>query len=458
MLNISPNSINNQINLKNFSSYKLLKDKNLSNRSYWFFGIGFILFLIILFLPWTQNINAKGYVTTRSPQQRPQSVQSVIAGRIDNWFVKEGDYVSVGDTIAYISEIKSEYFDPNLLERTNEQIDAKSQSANSYDQKIAALQRQYRALEDARELKLRQNENKIIQAKNKIKSDSIDLVAYENNLKLTENQYNRTKELYDKGLKTLTELQEKEYKLQESSAKLIVLQNKLLNEKNELANLELEALSVEQDYADKLAKSQSEQQSAFSSKFEAVAETSKLRNQYSNYDARKQFYYITAPQSGYITKTLKKGLGETVKEGTEIVTIMPSDYDLAVEVYIKPQDVPLINLGNPVQLRFDGWPAIVISGWPKAFTGIFTGDVVSIDRYIGDNGYYRIIISPNNEEKNWPTNLSIGTGVSSFILLKEVPIWYEAWRQLNGFPPDYYKEEKENSEKLKRKAPLKSVK
>jgi len=24
------------------------------------------------------------------------------------------------------------------------------------------------------------------------------------------------------------------------------------------------------------------------------------------------------------------------------------------------------------------------------------------------------------------------------VLLKDVPIWYELWRQINGFPPDYY--------------------
>ena len=25
------------------------------------------------------------------------------------------------------------------------------------------------------------------------------------------------------------------------------------------------------------------------------------------------------------------------------------------------------------------------------------------------------------------------------MLLKDVPIWYELWRQINGFPPEYYK-------------------
>ncbi len=458
MLNISENSISNSIKLQDFESYKLLKQSRVKRISFWLI-IGLLFgFTVCLFLPWTQNINAKGYVTTRSPEQRPQAIQSVIAGRLESWFVKEGDYVEKGDTIVFISDVKSEYFDPDLLERTSEQLSAKSQSIDSYDQKLRALQNQYTALGESLKLKKEQTINKLQQAKNKISIDSIDLGAYLTNLEIAQNQLLRTKELYDKGLKTLTELQEKEYKVQAADAKVNVQENKLLNQKNMLINLQIELLSIDRDYADKLAKSQSDQQSALSSKLESVAETSKLRNQYSNYNERQKLYYITAPQSGYITKTIKKGIGETIKEGTDIATIMPSNVDLAVEIYIKPQDLPLIKNGDPAQLRFDGWPAIVISGWPESSTGVFSGTIVAIDKYISDNGYYRVLLSPNNIKKEWPQNLSVGTGANGFILLKEVPIWYEIWRQLNGFPPDFYQTDLENKIEIKRKAPLKSVK
>lgn len=458
MLNISENSIKGSLNLSDFGSHKLLKKSRFKGQSLWLvIGLVTVLFFC-LFLPWTQNISAKGYVTTRSPEQRPQAIQSVIAGRLENWFVQEGDFVGKGDTIVFISEVKSEYFDPDLLVRTSEQINAKSQSIESYSQKIFALQSQYTVLQEALKLKRDQTFNKIQQARNKISMDSIDLVAYVVNLDIAKNQLARTQELHKKGLKTLTELQDKEYKIQAAQAKVNVQENKLLNQRNVLVNLELELQTIEKEYADKLAKSQSERQSALSAKLESVAATSKLRNQFSNYTERQKFYHITAPQSGYITKTLKKGIGETVKEGTDIATIMPAKYDLAVEIYSKPQDLPLLNLGDLVQLRFDGWPAIVISGWPESSTGVFSGRIVAIDKFISDNGYYRILISPNKEKKDWPERLSVGTGVNAFILLNEVPIWYEVWRQLNGFPPDFYKSENEDKSEIKRKAPLKSVK
>jgi hypothetical protein len=147
-----------------------------------------------------------------------------------------------------------------------------------------------------------------------------------------------------------------------------------------------------------------------------------------------------------------------VKEGEEVVTIMPAEYDLAVEIYTLPQNMPLLHPGDLVQLRFDGWPAIIISGWPEASTGVFSGRIVVIEKFIGENGYYRILISPNPEDRPWPENLSIGTGANAFILLNEVPVWYEIWRLLNGFPPDYYGKGKTLREDVSTKAPLKSVK
>jgi adhesin transport system membrane fusion protein len=458
MLNISKNSINKDISLEDFKSNSLLQKSNIKRIYLWLIS-GFLLILFFsMFLPWTQNINAKGAITTRSPEQRPQSIQSIIAGRIENWYIKEGDFVNKGDTVVFLSEVKSEYLDPNLIERTTEQVNAKAQSVNAYDDKIIALQNQYNAIEQGLSFKRAQNKNKIIQAKNKITIDSIGLVAQQTNYEIAKNQYSRINDLYKKGLKSLSELQQKELKLQETSAKVTVQENKLLNQQNELTNTVIELSSIEREYADKMAKSQSEKQSALSARLETLAATSKLQNQLSNYSARQEMYFITAPQSGYITKILKKGIGETVKESSIIATIMPDVYDLAVEIYLKPQDLPLVSIGSNVRLRFDGWPAIVISGWPEGSTGIFSGNVIAIERFIGDNGYYRILISPDQKKKKWPEEIRVGTGASAFLLLNNVPIWYEIWRQLNGFPADFYKKDGLKKEGVKTKAPIKSIK
>src|SRR5690606_20867928 len=87
-------------------------------------AIGFFM----LFLPWTQNVYMEGNITTLEPETRPQEIQSVIEGKIDRWYVKEGMFVQKGDTIARISEIKDQYWDPFLLTRTQEQMDAKKKA------------------------------------------------------------------------------------------------------------------------------------------------------------------------------------------------------------------------------------------------------------------------------------------------------------------------------------------
>jgi GH24 family phage-related lysozyme (muramidase) len=59
----------------------------------------FVWALIFLFLPWTQNINSSGNVTALDPSERPQTIHSTIPGRVEKWFVEEGQYVRKGDTI-----------------------------------------------------------------------------------------------------------------------------------------------------------------------------------------------------------------------------------------------------------------------------------------------------------------------------------------------------------------------
>jgi hypothetical protein len=128
---------------------------------------------------------------------------------------------------------------------------------------------------------------------------------------------------------------------------------------------------------------------------------------------------------------------------------MPTNYDLGVEIYIEPIDLPLVKIGEKVRLQFDGWPAIVFSGWPNASHGTYGGEIYAIDQHISANGKYRILVQQDPNDHQWPDALRYGSGTSSMILLTDVPIWYELWRKINGFPPDYYKGtvKKDNTDK-----------
>ena len=64
-----------------------------------------VVVLLGLFLPWRQNIQATGKVITLLPDQRPQEVQTNIAGRVSVWRIKEGDFIKKGDTVVVLSVI-----------------------------------------------------------------------------------------------------------------------------------------------------------------------------------------------------------------------------------------------------------------------------------------------------------------------------------------------------------------
>ena len=132
MLNISHNSVTHKIDHSRYGTLWLIENKRSGRVLLKLLIAAFIIALITMFLPWTQNIRAKGYVTTLKPDQRAQTIHSVIAGRIEKWYVKEGDFVEKGDTILHISEIKDDYFDPDLLPRTQKQLGVKEMSVSSY--------------------------------------------------------------------------------------------------------------------------------------------------------------------------------------------------------------------------------------------------------------------------------------------------------------------------------------
>lgn len=397
-----------------------------------------ILFVVFLMLPWTQTVDAPGVITTLKPEQRPQELNAIIGGQIEHWYVQEGDLVRQGDTILRLAEVKADYLDPELIDRTREQLEAKQGSAQYYQGKSQQIDVQFKATLQARELKLEQLRNKIAQAVLYVQSDSMAFEAAKTELSIAREQFARQQELYNQGLKSLTELEQRKQVLQNSESKKVIAENKFINARNDLVNARLELHTADREYNEKLAKIATDRLSALSDMTTTQGDVAKLKNQYQNYRIRNNFYYILAPQDGQITKTLKAGIGEVVKDGELLVIITPGEIQRAVEMYVDPIDLPLLKTGHAVRFQFDGWPAIVFSGWPNTSFGTFGGRIAAIDNTISENGKFRILVAEVPAEEKWPQPLRIGGGARGLALLQDVPIWYEIWRQLNGFPPDFY--------------------
>lgn len=374
-----------------------------------------------LFLPWQQNIQGTGAVTALRPQDRPQTLPSAIDGQIQEWYVREGQFVRRGEPIARLSEIKDEYLDPNVVRNTAEQRDAKSASIANKRDAAAALGAQTRLLRDGLRLKLEQTRNKIAQYEANVRAGVADSVV-------AADQLRRRQALAADGLSSTNDLQSTQLKAQKASADLA-------EKRAGLANVRLDLGTVAADYNKEIEKAQADRAKTLADANDGRAEVAKLDNKVASLEARTGFRVIRAPQDGYVVQAQQVGLGQTVKAGDPIVTVQPAEPQQAVELYLKAMDVPLVRQGDRVRLQFDGWPALQFAGWPSVSVGTFGGRVAVLDRVAGKDGKFRALVVPDSADEPWPRQVRIGSGVYGWAMLREVRVWYEVWRQLNGFPP-----------------------
>jgi multidrug resistance efflux pump len=398
-----------------------------------------VLTLALIFLPWTQNIRSKGNVTSLYQEQKPQKIYSPIAGKISRWWVKEGDTVQAGDTLAKITEIKGEYLDPNLIKRTQEQLNAKVGSLRYYEQKVQATDDQIKNLKRSLILKQNQVENKVKQLQQKIAGEKAEMEAAQNDYNLAKDQFERNQKMYREGLISQTQFQQRNVAMQNALAKKTTAENKVNQTLQEITNTQIELRSVDQEYSEKANKAESERFQSLGQVETNKGDIAKLENQVANYTTRNGMYYIIAPQAGQIIQATKSGLGEIIKEGEDLLTIVPDNNHVAVEIFVRPVDLPLIIPGEEVRLIFDGYPVILFAGgWPNQSYGTFPGKIRPVENTINDQGLFRVIVEEDAKGKRWPKQLRIGAGAQGIALLNDVPVWYELWRNINGFPADFY--------------------
>jgi len=386
----------------------------------WMAGL-LLLALAAMFLPWQQNVRGDGSLTALRPQDRPQTVPALIAGRIEQWFVREGQYVAKGTPLVQISEVSEKYLDPNLVGRIGEQVDGKQAALAGKVAKVRSLDSLLGALERSRDLGLEQ-------ARNKVRLYEAALQAAVVDSQVEAARFERRERLFKDGLSTRTEFEANQLRFQQALAKLV-------EKRQEYENARLEVGSVGAEYGEKIAKARSDRDATRAEIGESQAEVAKLRNEYASMQIRNGMYRIDAPQDGYVVKALKEGVGETIKQGDPLVTVVPARPELAVELFVKAMDVPLLRRGRKVRMIFDGWPALQFSGWPSVSVGTFGGVISVIDAVDSKAGKFRVLVTPDPDDDPWPGQLRMGSGVHGWAMLDTVPVWFEIWRQLNGFPP-----------------------
>lgn len=402
-------------------SVKLLaRPASLRTLRRWVIGV-FIAVAVVAVLPWQQNIQGAGEVTALAASERPQQAVAAVGGRVAQWFVQEGESVRAGDPLVALAEVKESYLDPQALERLGDQVRAKRVAVEQKRQKAVALAVQSGALDSAWRFARIRAENRIAQLTASLRAAQLDD-------SLAQVQSTRIEALFADGLRSRAELEQARQRAQRASATATEVEAALGTARADRAG-------VDADYTEKLAKVDGERRATLAEVAEGEAEIAKLATGEANLAERQELLVVRAPGDGIVVRAMRGGIGEIVKDGEAIATVQPANPTLAVALQVPPRDVPLLRLGDRVRLEFAGWPAMQFSGWPSVAVGTFGGRVAVIDQVASPDGTYRVLVEPDPAEDAWPAELRMGSGARGWALLREVRVWFEVWRLLNGFPP-----------------------
>ncbi len=414
--------------------------------------------LFVALAPWQQSVKGTGNVMAYAPLERQQTIETPIKGRIVRLGagIYENAYVKQGDLIAEIADIDTGYLArlegqlsaagrqldaaESLLEANVRNLEAAKTVVSSYDSQLLAYRRvkeQIVAAADA----------DIASAKNKVEAERQQLAQYEAASAQVKADYERQKTLYEEQIASQLKYQETRRKRMEAEAKVAKSQayvraaeNELVSKQNE-RNAKEQKAQVDIDYATAAArKATADVAKAESTVAKAQSDLTKTQKELLETEtkvARQQSQTIVAPFDGYVTRITPNQSTKVLKEGDPICIIVPDTTDQAVQIWLDGNDAPLVEPGRHVRLQFEGWPAVQFAGWPSVAVGTFGGEVVSVDATDDGKGKFRILVLPDESDQPWPKERFLRQGVraNGWVLLDEVPLWYEIWRNMNGFPP-----------------------
>lgn len=412
--------------------------------------LGFLLLSIfmlvcffILFVPWRQSVAGTGEIIVFSPMHRPQTIEAQISGRLLKWNVRDGQDVEKGELIAELSDIDPRFLSNAQLKTLEEQKQALASKRELAKERVNSLMSQLSDLSESREAALPAAKERIAQANDRLFAAQQSVDVAEQNVKTTQWQLDRINTLYEKGFRSqrdqqLALLDNTRAKTELQRARLAF---DVVSKDTKIAGLDLKKVSADTKAAINAIKaSMADANQVIAS---TNAEIARIDIDIQNLAERREQRSITAPCAGRVVRLNRVGAGETVSAGAVLATIAPATDDRAAALMVRDFDAPLVTLGDPVRLSISGWPSLQFVGWPSVAVGTFAGRVKVIDAVDDGKHYYRVIVVPDYEaiakklEEPWPSYkyLRPGAQASGWVLLRDVPLWYELWRQFNGFQP-----------------------
>ncbi|MFM7413170.1 MAG: HlyD family secretion protein [Planctomycetota bacterium] len=413
-----------------------------------FFSLLLFLFflatpVLLVFVPWQQTVMCRGMVTAYSPTERVQLLTARVSGQVRTWHVVEGSRVKMNDPIVDIEDN-----DPDLAERLDAQRAFLADRLEAAREGVVELSAAAGAQESARAAAVKAAEANREAARRSVEVARQSKANAEFALEFEKNRYEIFDDLFTNpqfgGLESRLSRDEARMRsdraqtdTDKADAEIQRAQASLLTQEALLLQADANGLSAVSVARSNLRKAEQNQ-------FSIEREIQDIDNRIERFKARN----VVAPCDGTVYRVaanVGQG-GQYVKEGDELCTIVPNTSDRVVELFLDGLDAPLVlayadRTGSlpHVRLQFEGWPAIQFSGWPELAIGTFGGKVRQVDAAASATGKFRVLVEPESRLTGdvWPAQefLRQGNQAVGWVLLNRVPLGYEIWRRLNGFPP-----------------------
>jgi multidrug efflux pump subunit AcrA (membrane-fusion protein) len=410
---------------------------------------------VLAFVPWQQTVQGRGTMIAYSPVERSQVLTARIPGQVRKWHVVEGSLVKKGDPVVDLEDN-----DPDLGTRLTAQLEFLRGRLLAGKQEVEELRGATVATEAAREAAVNAAKANLESTRKSVEVAEHVLSNAQFSKGFEQTRFDMIDKLHSSGTLGAIEskLSREEAKLRIDRASIDKERSAAELERAKAAYLTQQAQVLQTDAAgiSSIAVARSNLRKGEQTLFSTEREVQDIENRIERFKAR----HVVAPCDGVVFRVHANvgGGGQYLKEGDELCTIIPDTKDRVVELTLDGRDAPLVlayahRKGSLPQarLQFEGWPAILFSGFPDVSIGTFGGKVRQVDQASGPTGGFRVLIEPDHHVPGdtWPDAkfLRQGNQVVGWVFLNRVPLGYEIWRRLNGFPPVLPPTSKETKEK-----------
>ena len=389
------------------------------------------LALAAIFLPWQQTSRCSGEVVAKFPQLRRQVVTSPAKGVVSELKadLREGSLVKAGEVIMELDPLSKAQLEQTRQQEKSleEKLKIAGQILQFTKDQVITEQANLKLSIDSTESDLRATQAKWKQAK--LKAEAQKRVHNQTAQEVA--AYLKVKGLVVPEIEyqaAVNKEGEEEQKLLESHEAVVEAFEEVTSKEQLLESKRKEVETKVIELNSKVAKSESDITTIMKDQQDVLVKLGELDR-----------LNIKSPNDGRI-QAIQGQVGTPVKEGDKLFEVIPDTSDLAVELNVRGLDLQLIKVGDEVRLQFEGWPAIQFVGWPSVAVGTFGGRVIAINPSDDSKGNFKIFVGPDPNDprqEKWPDSRYLRQGVKAngWVILNTVPLGFEIWRQLNGFPP-----------------------